>query len=92
MLERCRDRTPVRLRVWGLSEWDATRARQDATVEAAERDWEIVKVESSTGRPNPLRPRDYSALHIGERNYRAWAFYAIKPDENGDEADGEPEG
>lgn len=85
--------TPVRLKYWGLTRWDADRARQDATVEAGERDWEIVESERSTGSPNPLRPRDYSALHYTARFNRAWAFYnadepspaAEATEESGDE-------
>ena len=78
------DRMKVVLRVWGLTDWDANRGRQDATLEAAERGWEIVDVTSSTGHPNPLRPRDYSALRIGEASYRMWTFYKHAP-ESGDE-------
>lgn len=72
-------RTPVDLKVWGLTKWDADRGRQDATIEAAERDWDIVDVQESTGSPNPLRPRDYSSLHRGERFNRAWVFCRHEP-------------
>lgn len=71
----------VDLRLWGLRKWDAQRAQEEAELEAAEQGWEIVNIDASTGNPNPLRPRDYSALRLHERSYRAWAFHDHKPDD-----------
>ncbi len=68
-------RKPVRLKVWGQRDWDVDRARADATLEAGERDWEIVDTQQVRGTPNPIPRRDPQALSQGKKFNRAWAFY-----------------
>lgn len=69
------ERTPVLLRVWGRTDFDRDRARADASVEAATRDWEIVETQQSSGGRNPIPRRDRTALgEFGHYN-RAWAIY-----------------
>lgn len=78
-------RKPVRLKVWGQRDWDVDRARQDATVEAAERDWVIVETVELRGAPNPIPRKDRDAISQSKKFNRAWAFY---PAQN--EGDGAP--
>lgn len=68
-------RTPMRLKVWGQRDWDVDRARADATLEAAERDWEIVETLELRGAPNPIPRRDRDAVSQSKKFNRAWAFY-----------------
>lgn len=71
-------RTPMRLKVWGQRDWDVDRARADATVQAAERDWEIVELEELRGAPNPIPRRDRDAVSQTKKFNRAWAFYPVE--------------
>ena len=73
-------RRKVRLEAWGLTAFDATRARQDATVSAAEADWEIVEVKATDAQRNPIPRRDRSALLQGKEHNRAWALYPAESD------------
>jgi hypothetical protein len=72
-------RMKVHLRVWGVAQFDADRARQDATVRAAEQDWDIVDLETTTKARNPIPRRDTSALVQGKAYNHAWALYRADP-------------
>lgn len=71
-------RTPVRLRLWGVSEAAIARARADCARHEAYPTWEIAVTERNTGHPSTIMPADREAIAQRAGAGWAWAAYRLR--------------